>query len=223
MNNIDIGTGIYTVSEAARILNMNPQKLGVWVKKYWEMEFIHDYEDISTAYTLGEGRERVFNFYTLIEMITVYRMRELGVSFNRIKKAHKIAAEVFNTSVPFAIEGFMTDSAKVIHNQDEYISLILDEKKQLEFRELIEPYCQKIDFEETTKLAERFWPLGKKNMVVVDPNHRFGEPVIQGTNISTSIIFQLYEAGEPVSFIADEYEISEKAVEDAVKFHTRAA
>lgn len=222
-NQIDIGTGIYSVPEAAKILNIGTQKLGQWVRRYWELEFLNDYPKNKIEYTFGEGRERIFNFHTLIEMITVSRLRELGVSFKKIKKAHEIAAQIYQTPFPFAVEGFMTDKKEVIHNHDEITSIILDEKKQLAFRELIEPFCEKIDFEKTSKLAKRFWPLGKDHEVIVDPNHRFGEPVVKDTNISTSMIFHLYEAGETVFFIADEYKITEKAVKDAIEFHKRAA
>jgi len=220
---INIGTGIYTVTEAARILNISSQKLGQWVRKYWELEFIKDFPKGEAVYTVGEGSERVFNFYTLIEMITVAKFRAMNISFNRIKEAHRIAAEVLETPYPFAMEGFMADGRKIFHNKDLIASLLLDKTRQLEFRRLIEPYCKKIDFEETTKLAERFWPLGKNRDVLVDPNHRFGEPVIKGTNISTSMIYNLHIAGEPVSFIAEEYNIPENAVQDVIEFHQRAA
>lgn len=220
---INIGTGIYTVTEAARILNISGQKLGQWVRKYWELDFINDYPLGKAVYTVGERSERVFNFFTLIEIISVAKFRAMNISFYRIKEAHKIAAEVLETPYPFAMEGFMADGRKIFHNQDLIASLLLDKTKQLEFRQLIEPYCMKIDFEENTKLAERFWPLGKNRDVLVDPNHRFGEPVIKGTNISTSIIYNLHLAGEPASFIAEEYNITEKSIQDAIEFHQRAA
>ncbi len=228
---VEIGKGIYTVPQAARILKIDARKLGQWVRMYWEFDFIKDVPRTSegqiaeyqSVYTSGKGRNRVFNFYTLIEMITVYSLRELGVSFKRIKEAHKVAAEVLETSYPFAVEGFMTDRKNVIHNIDEVTSIFMDEKRQLSFRQLIEPFCLKIDFDEVTGFARRYWPLGKEKAVLVDPDHRFGEPVIKGTNISTKMITRLVESGEPVHFVAEEYDISEQDVMDAIEFNKNAA
>ncbi|MGM0587446.1 MAG: DUF433 domain-containing protein [Bacteroidota bacterium] len=202
---------------------MDTQKVGQWIRRYWEKHFLEDYSEVKIFYTEGEGRERVFNFYTLIELITISAFRELEVSFHKIKKAHKIAAEVLETPYPFAKRGFMTDGKKIFHNRDEVSSLRLEEAKQLEFRKLIEPYCEKIDFDEVTELAQRYWPLGRDHHVVIDPQHRFGEPTIAGTNISASMINNLIEAGEPIEFIAEEYNISEQAIRDVREYYKKAA
>lgn len=220
---VDIGTGIYSVPEAARILNLPTQKVAQWIRRYWELDFLEDFEREEGNYTEGAGRDRLFNFYTLIELIAVSTFRKLGVSFKQIKKAHRISAQIFKTKYPFAKEGFMTDGKKIFHNLDKVSSIILDEKKQLEFRKLIEPFCEKIDFDELTGIAERYWPLGRNHEVVVDPKHRFGEPTIKGTNISASVINSLIQAGEPIKFIADEYQITEDAVRDAIKFFKHAS
>lgn len=217
---IDIGTGIYTAPEAARILNLSPQKVGAWVRRYWELEFLNDYksEGQNTVYTDGAGREKVFNFYTLVELITVSAFRSLNVSFSKIKNAHKIGAEVLETRYPFAKKGFMTDGVNIIHNLDQVSSVLLDSKKQLAFRKLIEPYCNKIDFDQVNLLASRYWPMGRSHRIVIDPKHKFGEPTIADTNISASVINNFIKSGESVSFIAEEYGISEQAVKDAVVY-----
>jgi len=220
---VDIGTGIYTVPEAARILELSPQKVGQCMRRYWEFDFLNDYKDSDAPYTHGSGRDRVFNFYTLIELITVSTFRELNVTFPKIKKAHRIAARVLKTQYPFAKKVFMTDGEKIIHNCDEITSLILNEQKQLAFREIIEPFCNKIDFDEVHQIAQRYWPMGRNRNILIDPEHRFGEPVIKGTNISVAMINSLIEAGESKSFIAEEYNISEEAVHDVIRYFDRAS
>jgi uncharacterized protein (DUF433 family) len=65
--------------------------------------------------------------------------------------------------------------------------------------------------------------LGKKRAVVCDPHHKFGQPVIDGTNIQTEAVYKMFLAKEKPSFIANIYEISEKKVRDAIAFHEQAA
>ncbi len=71
--------------------------------------------------------------------------------------------------------------------------------------------------------AEKLYPKGKNSSIVIDPHHRFGEPVIEDTNISAESIFSFYNAGESISTIASLYDISEKQVNDALDFFSIAA
>ena len=80
----------------------------------------------------------------------------------------------------------------------------------------------KLDFD-GEDLALRLWPLGKSKKIVIDPDHQFGQPTINGTNIIPSTLYQLYKAKEPISFIAATYDISENAVKDAIQYCKKAA
>ena len=75
----------------------------------------------------------------------------------------------------------------------------------------------KLDFDKNN-LAERLYPMGKKNSVVVDPKHQFGQPTIKGTNLFPKTIFNLYQKKEPKTFIASSYDITLKQVNDAIEY-----
>lgn len=81
---------------------------------------------------------------------------------------------------------------------------------------------KKVDFR-PDNLAERFYPAGKSNSIVVDPHHQFGQPVIKGTNVNTEVIFSMYQSGEPIKAIGILYDLTEKEVNDAVNFYRKAA
>jgi len=66
-NTPEIGSGVYSVPDAADILGFPIDKIRRWIKSYWENKFIDD----GTPYTWGEGRERGFNFHTLVELIAI--------------------------------------------------------------------------------------------------------------------------------------------------------
>jgi len=215
-----LGKGIYSIPDAAVILDMPVSKVRRWVKKYWELEFL---KDVDEGYTWGESREKAFHFLTLIEIIAVDSFREIGVSFPKIKLAHSKLSELLDTKYPFAHAELMTDGKSIFYKLLESSLLEVDEKQQLSFTDLVAPYCKKIDFQDKTQLAERFWPLGKDHQIVVDPHHSFGQPVINGTNITVETIFSMLNAGESPEFVASIYDLNLNAVEDVMSFMKRNA
>ena len=73
------------------------------------------------------------------------------------------------------------------------------------------------------QLAIKYFPLEQSKNVAVDPQHQFGDPVVNGTNIKTKSIYSLHLAGETDKKISNLYDIPVKKVRDAIKFHTPAA
>lgn len=216
-----LGKGIYSIPDAAVILDMPLNKVRRWVNKYWELEFIQNSE-FDSSYTWGESREKAFHFLTLIEIIAVDSFREIGVSFPKIKLAHAQLSDLLDTKYPFAHAELMSDGKRIFYEMDSSL-LEMDKKQQFSFTKLVAPYCKKIDFQDKTQLAERFWPLGKDHHIVVDPHHSFGQPVITGTNITADAIINLLKAGESPEFIATVYELDQKEVEDVRLFMKRMA
>jgi uncharacterized protein (DUF433 family) len=211
----ELGQGIYSIPDAAIILNMPKEKVRRWVKKYWEYDFLSNDQ---SSYTWGESRDKAFDFLTLIEIIAVDSFRETGVSFANIKLAHQKLSEMLETTYPFAHAKLMTDGKTIFHEYLKGSLLEMSEKQQFAFTNLVAPYCKKIDYTENTRIAERFWPLGKDHSIVVDPHHSFGQPVISGTNITAESIYGMIKGGDSAEMVAYMYEIELSAVEDVVTF-----
>jgi uncharacterized protein (DUF433 family) len=100
-------------------------------------------------------------------------------------------------------------------------SITLDGSRQFNL-DFVKLFFKKIEFDKEL-LAARLWPMGKSKTIVCDPRHKFGQPVIDGTNIQTEAVYKMYLAKEPVSFIAELYELSEQKVKDAISYHNNAA
>lgn len=217
-----IGEGIYSVPDAAHILGFPANKVRRWIKAYWEDKFTGG----NSKYTWGEGRDRGFNFYTLVELIAIYALREKGVSFHKIIEARQLLQNEFNTEYPFASEKIMSDGERFYFTINQSVVLDVNLKRQTSIKKLVEPYCKKLDFDAIDKLAKKFWPLGKDRSVVVDPQHRFGEPVIDGTNISVNILASMVAGDDSVEMIADIYRLQPEQIKDAVAYvkqtHTTA-
>lgn len=217
----ELGKGMYTIPDAAVILDLPGEKIRRWIKKYWEMEFAGA-GVADSGYTWGERRGKAFNFYTLIELMAVHSFRETGVSFRVIKAAHEQLSEILDTAYPFAHSDLFSDGKRLYYEYDSSF-LELSEKQQFSFKRLILQYCKKIDFHNTTHLATRYWPLGKEHNIIVDPRHRFGQPVIEGTNIEVHAIINMLRAGEEPGFIASVYGLTDHQIEDARQFMKRLA
>ena len=101
--------------------------------------------------------------------------------------------------------------------------LELDALGQTALKNILEPFCQKIEFDEKSSEASSFWPMGKKHAIVVDPKHAFGQPRVKGTNILAETVAGMVLAGEAPEQVADLYEISLSSVQDSVDFIVRAA
>jgi uncharacterized protein (DUF433 family) len=214
-----VGDGIYTVPEAAHILDLPVGKVRRWLGKYWEMNFLEQSLEPG-GYTWGQSWDKAFNFHTLIEIIAVHSLRESGVSFQKIKTAHKVLGDILGTKYPFSTSRMLTDGKAVFYD-DELSLLALDRDMQRSFKKIVEPFCRKIDFDCANFLAERFWPLGKNHGIVVDPHHSFGQPIIVGTNITVDSLLTLIRAGEDKMMIASLYEISPDKIEDVYIFSQR--
>lgn len=223
-----LGEGIYLVKDVSKILNLHYEKVYRWIVGYWGHGGLKE----GVNYTFGEVGNRAINFYSLIEFYTFFKLREKGVSSIEIKKLHTKLCETLNTPYPFTIAHDLWvenryNSKRKSKKQFVYFKHLdnvvkFDKKEQYSFDFIIDEFLDKIEFNEDN-IATRFFPLGLKKSVVVDPNHQFGQPTIIGTNIRTHTLYNLHKGGESIKNICTLYNLSTSNVEDAIYFHKLAA
>lgn len=217
-NKLELGNGIYTTKDISRILQVPYQKIHLWINKYWDGELGKAYEG---NYSWVVDDTRAVGFHTLVEFYVMMQFAESGVSTRQVLNAHKELSKAFNTPFPFAqkavLENIRSDGKKIyLSKNGDLITLDGSQQFNLNF---IKWFFKKLEFDDEM-LASKYWPLGKQHKIVCDPHHKFGQAVIEGTNIQAEAIYRMYLAKEPVSFIAMIYEISEQKVNDALKFFT---
>lgn len=220
-----LGEGVYTFADAEKILRLSQSKLRNWLQGYLR----------ASGRRFPAGGFRVwkvggavgFSFDTLIEAFVVAQLREIGVSMKTIRMARAELSQRLETPYPFTKRGLLSDGKKILvalrGDDSGDVLLKLDQSGQTEFRRLVEQFCKKIDFAESTDSAVRYWPDGRASAVVVDPHHSFGHPSIEGTNISTETIAGMLEAGESEKVVASLYDLDPKQVRDAARFELRQA
>lgn len=215
-----LGQGIYSVPDISFLLKLPKVKVRRWLKDFWDGRLAKKYNE---KYSWGEGRDKATNFYTLIEFYVFYQLREAGVSINTIFAAHENMAKQLQTIHPFASAELLTDGKNILYAIEDGTTIKADKSQQIALKEIIKNFCQRIDFSED-RLAQKFYPLGKKEKIVIDPQHQFGQPTIENTNILAETIYNMHNAGESNEFLARLYDIPVKNVEAAISlFDNRAA
>jgi uncharacterized protein (DUF433 family) len=211
-----LGGGVFLVTDISSILRIPYSKVRHWLNEFWDEEFGKQHG----GYSFGDAKNRAVNFHTLLEFYAFYKLREKGLSSQRIRKAHDEISRMLNTPYPFA-STLRTDGSHIWYEHLEECVRV-DGKKQIALKKVLEPFLDKIEFGDDN-MARCFFPIGKNREVVVDPHHQFGQPTIRGTNIKVETIYQLYMGGETKKSITALYNLNAKQVNDALRYFNIAA
>jgi uncharacterized protein (DUF433 family) len=220
-NKPELGTGIFTTGEVAKILKISYPKAYRWISKYWDGELGKEF---GNTYSWKLDDSIAVNFYTLVEFYVFVELARKGVKTKEVLKAHKKLSLIYSTPYPFAkrevLDELNTDGEKVFWKSgDSLISLDGTDQFNLGF---VASFFKKLEFD-SENMVSKLWPLGKEVSIVVDPRRKFGHPIVDGRNIYPETLYGHFKAGDPVPYIAHIYEISEKEVNDAIFYCEEAA
>lgn len=221
------GVGIYSLPEAARLVQMPANTLRRWLQGYrfpakWsegasEPIFEPQLPAIEGHLALG--------FLDLVEVLFIRAFREKGVSLPVIRRAAEKAAQLWHTDHPFSVKRLKTDGRSVfadLESESGPEGLMDLAKSQFAFESVIQPYLMQVDYDAET--AARWWPLGKSKHVLVDPRFSFGRPVVDTGKVPTSAIYSAFLAQQSEREIAKWFDIPLASVRAAVQFEkSRAA
>lgn len=216
-----IGIGLYSFSEAARLLGVNPSKVSRWLKGYYFSG--KNYQPLwNSEITLDDG-DKFLGFRDLIELKVALEFIKIGVPTNKIRQAIDMSRELFDEDYPLTADKFKTDGKnvfiKIIESNDGGKTeerLINTFKRQYEFANIINRSLKWVDFDEN-RMPTQWWPLGKNKGILVDPGRAFGQPIERDSGIPTAILAQAAnDVG--VESAALIYDVSNNAVRRAMEF-----
>lgn len=221
-----LSSGIYTIPDAARILGLSLPKVRRWLKGSEQDNAV---EEGPARYGIdplgieGTGSEKHMDFLSLIELYTIMRLREQRVSFRTIRLARDDLTQRLCVDHPFAAQSLFVDGSKLLTENDN-LHYELGTNGQIAIRKVLEPFLQRVDFETSTRMAERLHPMGREHQVIVDPRRAFGRPIVEGTAITTEALASLFKGGESIEGLSQQFDLEEKAIQDALEFeHCLAA
>ncbi len=227
-SNTYLGVGIYTVPEAARLSRVSPGRIRRWLLGY---TYVYDGRERASAPVwerqLPTIHEKLaLGFLDLLEVRFVDAFRTRGVTWKTIRTAAERARILFETTHPFATRRFKTDGrsifAQVVDERGERALLDIV-KTQYAFHGLLRPFLYGLEFDDHDQ-AVRWWPLGTKRHVVIDPERSFGQPIVHKEGVPTSILAQAFRPGSSsIAAVAKWYDVDPRSVRDAIEFEKKLA
>ena len=220
-----IGSGIYTIPEAARLAGLDVRTARRWFEGRSETRGMASVRYAPIIQPAHAGTiEGAVSFLDLIELRLVDAFRRHGVSLQHIRDVSAAAREVLGSEHPFASRKLLTDGRKVFAriatrgNEPELIDLA---HRQLVLRQVIEPSLfAGLTFDEQGR-AQSWAPAAGRKRVVLDPARQFGAPILKSVGVPTSVMFNAFKAeGGDARRVAALYEVSAADVNAAVDFES---
>lgn len=215
-NNLEIGLGVYTTSEIANILRLPYSKVHLWINKYWDGELGKEYEN---RYSWSTNNSKAVSFHTLIEFYVMMGFAEAGVKTKKVLQAHKELSKMYDSAFPFALKDVLSNiktDGKTIYLKTKLGTITLDGTKQFNLN-FIQLFFKNLDFN-SEEMASRFWPIGKDKSIIVDPERKFGHPVVDGRNIYPETIYKNFTAGDSKEYLAYVYDLTNYQIDHAIEY-----
>lgn len=210
-----LGTGIYTVSEAARLLQVPSRTLKRWAEGY---VYVRNGDQRRSGPLLDRENAEpgLLTFYDLVELFFVKEFRKDNqVELPHIRAAAARLRERWQTPYPFALKRIVELNRQLV--EEATSETVLGQQRIFEFGR---QFFRNVDFDEDG-LAMAWHPLGKDKLIVVDPQRSFGAPIDTRSGIRTDVLYRQYRAEGDAESVADWYEIPVEAVEQAIEFEER--
>jgi uncharacterized protein (DUF433 family) len=227
---------LYTVSDAARYLDVPSTTLTTWTHGYRRQSAGRPEvrgAPILTALPTAGPRRPIIPFIGLAEGLVLTAMRRSDVPLQRIRPALAQLDREFGLQHALASQRLYTDGAEILFDyaestKDQQVAdaareLVVVRNGQRVFNEVVQSYLRRLDFGADGYPVLIHLPAYEPADVVVDPARGFGQPIFARGGARLDDALQLFRAGEPLSTVADEYGMSREDLEAAVRIATRRA
>ena len=192
----ELGKGFYTISEAARLARVPLGTLRYWRKECILLETI-EWEDEE------EEREIGYTFDTLVYMRLLRMLRDNDVSLRKAVEGVSSLTGRFGPPGPAWEQArlFVFGSDLYVHAKDEWETTVATRSGQRSVDALFGDEFQRLRDRADALLVPREF----QRRVEIDPAKRNGHPVMVGTTVPTSLVYEMEKAGYNVSEIHREY------------------
>lgn len=208
-----LGLGIYSASEAARLIDASRSEIAHWT--YGGA----DREPLWHAYYSDLADSREISFADLMELRVVKAMRAAGLSLQSVRFAINLARERFGMERPLSTTCFKVDGKEILlEAEGGLISLSKTHAGQKVFREIVQQSLNDLEFE--GERPARWVPKSARS-IVVDPGRLFGQPILDDYGVATRTLREEYEIFEDIKYISNIYEIPIGKIREAINFERR--
>ena len=174
----------YSFAEADRVAGVTPGTAKRWLTGY-RYQSSDGSPRFSAPVTEWERPDGSVSFADLVEIAAINRLKALGLSLPKIRKIVDECQEMLKAERPLITQRFRVGGRYVFVEQDGNLVGLLGVKRKQAWDTLLD-FLETVEYDGS--FVSRWWPLGKKVPVVVDPAYGFGQPVIAGTGLRTEIV-----------------------------------
>ncbi len=217
----------YSVAEAAHYLRMPEGTLRSWVAGRLypvagatkrSRPLIH----------LEDPKKQYLSFINFVEahVLAAIRRRH-GVRLPKVRRALDYVHRQFRVEHPLINQAFPTDGLDLF--VERYGELINASREgQHAMKEIIGVYLKRIEWDSkglpiklypfTRDTQAETAPVSDPRVVVMNSAVSFGRPVIAGTGIPVSSIYERYRARDSVADLAKDFRLDTSAIEEAIRY-----
>ncbi len=213
----------YSVTDASRYLNIPLPTLSTWLngRKYPTKSGEKEFKPLIQR---PDSKTPQLSFTNLIEAHILRVFRTIHhVSLDKVRIALDYISNEFNTNHPLITRQFSTDGVDLFIEQVEHL-INVSRSGQLAMKKVLTDLLTRIEWD-NHNFATRLYPfinsINDEKSLTIDPHISFGKPTITGTGVPTKIIRELYDAGDSIEDIADDYDCTVVQIEKAILFESQ--
>jgi len=173
-------------------------------------------------------QSNTLSFVNLLELHVLAAIRrQHHVEMSRVRTALRELARRFNSQHPLVDQEMLTDGTDLFTEQ--LGSLVnLSQEGQLAMRDTLEAHLKRIE-RDARGLAVRLYPFTRTavadapRLIVIDPRLAFGKPVIAGSRIPTTDVFERFKAGDSLDALIAEYGRPSEEIQEAIRYEAERA
>ncbi len=204
-----LGIGLYSMVEAARLLNTPRRTLSRWVEGYVQViqSGTREYAPL-----IERDDESALTFGDLVELMYVRGFRDAGVGLDEIRNtAAKFRLE-WDVQYPLATKRFATDGRALLINQGGDWKHALTGQQQAFFDELGRQLIH------LDNVVSEWRPLGTDHLVLLNPDRSFGKPIEVNSGAHTYILAQAALGEKDLEKVAWWYGTTVAGINDSAEF-----
>jgi len=211
---------MYSFREVAHLAQVSPSTVRNWLLGYYTAQ-----GEVRPLFRGHPEEERACSFLQLIEIVVAAKFRKAERRpFKTVRRAYENARDLWpHLEYPFASLELKSIGGHIVHiiRASGAPLQALDQPEQYTIPCLVQETLDQIEYE--YELASRWYPMGKRVPIIVDPQISSGLPVVKGRGITVEAIHRRFKANHKIDFIAEDFELDSETVEDVIRYAEQVA
>ncbi|MUG94178.1 DUF433 domain-containing protein [Scytonema sp. UIC 10036] len=214
--------GTYSAAEAVHYLRVPYSTVRSWVfgARYKTKLGSKRFQPVIT---IPEVDKRLLSFTNLVELHVLNAIRRYHqVPLEKVRQGVAYLQKSYGMEHPLAYKKLYTDGIDLFI---EHLGNLVNASRngQLAIPEIVQIYLKRIEWDETD-LPTKLYPFTRTKeselprLIVINPTVSFGQPVLEGTGVPTSILALRYAAGESIEDLAVDYDCDRLKIEEAIRY-----